>query len=121
MTRDHQILEASEERYPSKSLSESGMSYSDIYSRQSAFFVGAKWADSNPKNLWISVDEYLPSQSNLCIYQDYTKQVLARTRKGNMIVTHMVKRGETWEWEGKKDITHWMYLPRFTENTNEEK
>ena len=86
---------------------------------QNAFYSGAKWADSNPKSPWISVDEDLPcNHSDLVLtYNDIpfsTERVLVMTDIHTLFLCDMKKdnnRGWIWNYSTKDKITHWFPIP----------
>ena len=71
---------------------------------QNAFYNGAKWADSNPKSPWISVDEDLPcNHSDLVLtYNDIpfsTERVLVMTDIHTLFLCDMKKENNRrWIW-----------------------
>ena len=86
------------------------------------FEAGAKWADANPKNLWISVDDDLPCyHENMIALVDtlgkYTYDVLVRFDYGGISLANMNCRGykQNWRWSERGIITHWMPVPPFSE------
>lgn len=86
---------------------------------QNGFIRGAEWADENPKNLWISVDDDLP-----CNYREYidpecnscTCQMLVKGKDGTYSFDRMAIIGGEWGWTGSNDITHWMPIPKLKED-----
>ena len=87
------------------------------------FEAGAKWADANPKNLWISVNDDLPCyHENMIALVDtlgkYTYDVLVRFDYGGISLANMNCRGykQNWRWSERGIITHWMSIPKFKED-----
>ena len=83
------------------------------------FTVGAKWADSNPKSPWISVEDDLPCNNPNNIHFGFTNNVLAIDDKNNTFIAHMKKdKDNKWVWESTHDfaflnlITHWIPIPK---------
>ena len=92
------------------------------------FTVGAKWADSNPKSPWISVEDDLPcNHKELCEDDSYTKKVLVTLsweddpEKRHIGMRDMCNKiglfnvGWYWQNTAHYKVTHWMVLPRFTD------
>ena len=87
------------------------------------FEAGAKWADANPKNPWISVNDDLPCNHEEMIHvvveiiELRTDRVLAMTDDGIIVIAYMYKFGSwTWHWSETERITHWMPIPKFKED-----
>lgn len=79
------------------------------------FTVGAKWADSNPKSPWISVEDDLPCNHKELIDPkdpNFTVEVIVRWDDGFVLSAIMAKniKGE-WKWIAGYDFTHWMPIP----------
>ena len=86
------------------------------------FTVGAKWADSNPKSPWISVEDDLPCNNPDNIYFGFTTSVLAIDDKNNTFMAFMMKgKDNKWVWDSSHGfaflhyITHWMPIPKLPE------
>ena len=84
------------------------------------FEAGAKWADANPKNPWISVNDDLPCNHEEMIHvvvenvELRTDRVLAMTDDGIIVIAYMYKFGSwLWHWSETERITHWMPIPPF--------
>lgn len=80
------------------------------------FGSGAEWADSHPKNPWISVKEQLPNVS---------QEVIVLTKNGKCVVSSMYIPKDckgnilgSKEWKGSKtfkdSIVLWMTIPELT-------
>ena len=86
---------------------------------QNGFVNGAEWADNNPKNPWISVDDDLPCNNREYIDPEYnicTFQMLVKCKDGIYRLERMAILGGKWQWIGSgDDITHWMPVPPFSE------
>ena len=83
------------------------------------FTVGAKWADSNPKSPWISVEDDLPCNNPNNIHFGFTNSVLAVDDENNTFIAFMMKcKDNTWVWDSADNfaflhvITHWMPIPK---------
>ena len=82
------------------------------------FSVGAKWADSNPKSPWISVEDDLPCKhDNLLVKclpynSTLTKPVLALNDDGSIQVCEMYmnEMGE-WKWSYFGNVLYWFPIP----------
>lgn len=82
------------------------------------FTVGAKWADSNPKSPWISVEDDLPCNNPNNIHFGFTNTVLVIDDENNTFIAFMVKdKDNKWVWDSADNfaflhhITHWMPIP----------
>ena len=99
-----------------------GFYSNDIDFIEKAFIEGAKWADSNPKSPWISVNDDLP-----CNHFGFTNYVIAIDEDKNIIIAFMRKdKNDKWVWCSDDDydlsyriITHWMPIPKLPDNKNE--
>ena len=85
------------------------------------FTVGAKWADSNPKSPWISVEEDLPCNNPNNIHFGFTNTVLVIDEENNTYIAFMVKdKDNKWSWDSADNfaflhsITHWMPIPKLS-------
>ena len=83
------------------------------------FTVGAKWADSNPKSPWISVEDDLPCNNPNNIHFGFTNTVLVIDDENNTYIAFMVKdKDNKWVWDSADNfaflhsITHWMPIPK---------
>ena len=83
------------------------------------FTAGAKWADSNPKSPWISIEDDLPCNNPDNIYFGFTTSVLAIDDKNNTFIAFMMKgKDNKWVWDSSHGfafldhITHWMPIPK---------
>lgn len=119
MTREEEV-EIISERYGANSLMY-GKLHNDtlkglLKHYQKGFVAGVKWADKNPKSLWISVDEDLPcNHDELILYGSSTKLVLVSDHKGCVSLLRMKKRSNGiigvepwWQWEIPAVIYYWM-------------
>lgn len=80
-----------------------------------AFKKGAEWADNNPKNPWISVDDDLPTNHKELIHSYcYTVPVLVRCNDSRHHIIRMYRLNDKdWGWiDYAKSITHWMPIPK---------
>ena len=76
------------------------------------FEVGAKWADTNPKSPWISVDDDLPCNHKELAHSNYTDRVLVSARNGFVEVAFMSKIENVWVWETPIKVSYWMPIPK---------
>ena len=95
------------------------------YDKRDCFEEGAKWADANPKNPWISVEDDLPcNHKELLLDEHRTKTVLVvLSRNDNSSSRHIDrlsminKKGSSdvdWYWFNTTSytVTHWMPVPK---------
>ena len=81
---------------------------------QNGFINGAEWADNNPKNPWISVEDDLPFNHKelLGSSKGMTSQVFIRYDDGRYGFSCMAKIIDEWKWLNNwNKITHWMKVP----------
>ena len=91
---------------------------------EKSFIEGAEWADANPKNPWISVEDDLPcNHKELLLDEHRTKTVLVvLSRNDNSSSRHIDrlsmidKKGSSdvdWYWFNNTHytVTHWMPVP----------
>ena len=94
------------------------------YDPRDCFEEGAEWADANPKNPWISVEDDLPCNHKDLIENEHkTKKVLVVMRSDkssskNIEICYMTNQYSSmgnWYWINtlKTHVTHWMPLPEF--------
>ena len=79
-----------------------------------AFKKGAEWADNNPKNPWISVEDDLPFNHKelLDSSKRMTFQVFIRYDDDRHGFSCMAKILDEWKWLNNwNKITHWMKVP----------
>ena len=69
-----------------------------------AFLEGAKWADANQPNPWISVEDRLPDDGVLVI-------IAYRWVLGEILYTSDVFHID-YGWEGYDDVVAWMPIPQ---------
>ena len=80
------------------------------------FTVGAKWADANPKNPWISVEDDLPCNHEELVEYDVSTVLVFVKTKYSTDTDYMRLYGDfTWRWERYRNITHWMIIPKLSE------
>lgn len=81
----------------------------------SGFEEGVKWADSNPKSPWISINDDLPcNHEELINPKDSTETILVFANIGGIIgITKMVKNSHTgeWIWVTRVTVYHWIPIP----------
>lgn len=87
---------------------------------QYAFCKGAKWADSNPKSPWISVEDDLPYRHFELIepipvegpFESETLSVLVIDNGGYSRFDHMVLDKNIWKWKHlDSEPSYWMPIP----------
>ena len=99
-----------------------GFDYFNYEHIEHAFIDGIEWADANPKNPWISVEDDLPcNHKELMENEHKTKKVLAVMRSDkssskNIEICYMTNQYcsiGNWYWINtlKTHVTHWMPLP----------
>lgn len=93
MKREEQIIEASQ-----------NCIYTVPATPRSGFMDGARWADANQPNPWISVEEKLPDDGVLVI-------VAYRVRLGEILYGSDVFHID-YGWESYDDIVAWMPIPQ---------
>ena len=76
-----------------------GYSSDTAYGKMIGFTEGAQWADKNPKNPWISVEEQLPP--------DLHKNVLLKVDNCGVLIGLGLNIREN-----DLKITHWMPIPK---------
>ena len=82
-----------------------------------SFTKGAKWADSNPKNPWISVEDDLPCNHddmyNMLGTLIYTDNVLSLS-DNKLVIAYMLFNDNTGEWKWNKplNVKYWMPISK---------
>ena len=102
-----------------------GFDYFNYEHIEHAFIDGIEWADANPKNPWISVEDDLPcNHKELLENEHYTKAVLVvlswnehPSKRHISIYSMSNKIGSfdvDWYWYNTADytVTHWMPMPK---------
>ena len=85
-----------------------------ISSHKDSFIEGAEWADNNPKNPWISVEDDLPFNHKelLDSSKRMTFQVFIIYDDDRYGFSCMAKILDEWKWLNNwNKITHWMKVP----------
>ena len=88
------------------------------YDKRDCFEEGAKWADANPKNPWISVEDDLPCNHEELIDKNFkgnfqkTLFVIALLDDQCEDLTCMINDDGRWKWIAKGSYTHWMTIPK---------
>ena len=87
------------------------------YDPRDCFEEGAKWADSHPKSLWISVDKDLPCNHEELIDKNFKSNFIKTLFVVVWYDNHedidcMISENGEWRWLGKKPHTHWMLIPK---------
>lgn len=104
MTRDQEINNAAS-KYIEENSMEDG--YVVISDHKDSFIEGAEWADANPKQTWISVNEKLPPVEK----HDMSIMVLVVNTEGEINFSKYDYDTEEWLTPGLEIFTHWMPLP----------
>ena len=87
------------------------------YDPRDCFEEGAEWADANPKNPWISVEDDLPCNheelmaKRLFSYEKETVHVLTLLPDGDIVIDFMVHNRGKWKWWSHHRPTHWFPIP----------
>ena len=103
MTREEEIINASNELFKSARGSKT---------YKIGFEMGVKWADTNTKSPWISVEDDLPCNHEELINGNVTYPVFARNINNIYGVTIMMKFIK-WDFMSC-NITHWMPIPEIS-------
>ena len=89
------------------------------YNKRDCFEEGAKWADANPKNPWISVEDDLPCNHEELIttngrYEKNTIYVITIDKYGIIESNYMVLYDDgKWEWKYSLPAPcYWMLIPK---------
>ena len=89
------------------------------YDKRDCFEEGAKWADANPKNPWISVEDDLPCNHEELIttdghYEKNTICVITINKYGIIEGNYMVLYDDgKWGWRfGVPAPCYWMIIPK---------
>lgn len=109
MTREEEIKQAVE-----NNLDVSIYTPKDGELLKETFYIGAKWADENPKSPWISVKDDLPcNHKDLLLSTGYhTVSVFTYKKGGACGMDNMIIRNGKWEWEAwKENYLYWMPVP----------
>lgn len=121
MTRQEEIRNAIDKIIPI-SPSRKGRTYEQSL-MATGFESGVKWADSNQKSTWISVEDDLPYNNYDVIHFGFTNRVLVIDEHKNIFIAYMKKNGNNeWIWYSDEDnfgllhvVTHWMPIPKLKE------
>lgn len=106
MTREQEINNAASKYIEDNSIAEGYVAISD---HKDSFIEGAEWADANPKQTWISVNEKLPpiEKDNLSI------KVIVVSTKGKIDFSRYDYDMKEWISPSLDiEFTHWMPLPK---------
>ena len=117
MTREGETLEAAK-RFE-KSLYDSDVASLTRSDMGFAYMSGIRWADANPKNPWISVDDDLPCNHEELIttngrYEKNTIYVITIDKYGIIESNYMVLYDDgKWEWKYSLPAPcYWMLIPK---------
>lgn len=125
MTRDEQIRNAAKEV---KATLEKHLAHLNV----DDFRIGAKWADENPANPWISVEERLPDNNQVVLAHHEIiidgggehkedENVTIQMYVGKWITDRMEQqRMGKWLFDITDRVTHWMPIPSLKRDDNEE-
>ena len=81
------------------------------------FSVGVKWADSNPKSPWVSVEDDLPCNHEELICEaevsegTETVDVFAINKYGDIWCDYMIYEKGKWRWNDFEP-DYWMIAPK---------
>lgn len=79
---------------------------------QSPFVIDGTWADENPKDSWISVNDDLPCNHEELLNAKYeTKKVFILKPGGFPDIDYMLKVDGKWIWFAYKTAKFWMPIP----------
>ena len=114
MSREEEIRNAIDTTFPIPP-SEKGRTYEQAL-MATGFEFGVKWADSNPKSPWISVEDDLPCNHEELIktegyYEKETIYVITINRYGIAEENYMIYRNDRWEWMYGVSNVVWMPIP----------
>ena len=107
MTREEEIKQAVE-----NNIDVSIYTPKDGELLKKTFYIGAKWADNNPKFPWISVKDDLPCNHKELIRKNGldTKRVIVIEDDGYFL-DRMVFSNNEWDWAYATIPSHWMPIP----------
>lgn len=92
------------------------------------FICGVRWADKNPENPWVSVNERLPEDSLPLLTNNElgrkTMKVIVLMMDGRIMEAHRrFYCNRQWYWNipsrMREQVTHWMPVPLVPSITNE--
>ena len=115
MKREEEIRNAIDTIFPIPP-SEKGRKYEQAL-MATGFEAGVKWADSNPKSPWISVEDDLPcNHLELICWPEIdegteTINVFARNKYGDIWDDYMVYKKGSWRWHDFEPA-YWMIAPK---------
>lgn len=119
MTREQEIEKAVYDYSKDLEKRMNGIDYFNYENIEHTFIDGIEWADANPKNPWISVENDLPCnhEEMINVYVENvelrTDRVLVMPDDGIMTIAYMYKFGQwPWHWSVTEKITHWMPIPK---------
>ena len=105
MTREQEISNAAS-KYIEENSMEDG--YVVISDHKDSFIEGAEWADANPKQTWISVNEKLPPVEN----DNLSIRVIVVSTKGKIDFSRYDYNMKGWISPVLDIIfTHWFLIP----------
>ena len=83
------------------------------YDPRDCFEEGAKWADTNPKSSWISVEDDLPCNHKELLNPDNKRDTscVVAIIHGHIVLSRMYKLHGKWHWENNEP-THWFPIPK---------
>ena len=108
MTREEEIINASNELFKSARGSKT---------YKIGFEMGVKWADTNTKSPWISVEDDLPCNHEELINTEYDKETVYVVVIGKDVIADtdcMEYNGKEWVWQKNSffEPTHWFPIPK---------
>lgn len=115
MTREEEIKQAVK-----NNLDVSVYTPQDGEMLKETFYIGAKWADANPKSPWISVEDDLPCNHEEMVVSSGIEEkdtliVLVRFAVGFVDFAYMYYSNNEWRWNTYFKVSHWMLVPKFRE------
>ena len=83
------------------------------YDPRDCFEEGAKWADTNLKSSWISVEDDLPCNHKELLNPDNKRDTscVVAIIHGHIVLSRMYKLYGKWYWENNEP-THWFPIPK---------
>ena len=112
MTREEEIKQAAE-----SNLDVSAYTPQDGKMLKETFYIGAEWADKNPKCPWINVKDDLPCNHEELINDDscfgrFTKRVFAYHEDNRLYDDdYMYEFNGEWKWGSCRNTKYWFPIP----------
>lgn len=82
------------------------------YDPRDCFEEGAEWADANPKNPWISVEDYLPKQDEevIVLCDNLNTAPFYKIAFGHIVDKTICKNYNGWNIP---NVVYWFPMPKF--------